>query len=293
MTIEYWLVGILMFTGLYMGCTAILYPYSSYLGQKQVRQMGRWKTEKMGIWDVPSIQRFVNFISKYVYLDHLSGSELEKKLHRANMKITPKQFTARKYAVILFALVSVGISALLQSPLLIIVCLVLSLFLFIDIGQTLTSRIKKRDAAINAEMPRFIRTICRNLHSSRDIFSIIESYHKIAGPVLGNELGILLSHMRTGGYTQAIQAFQVRIGTDEAFRLCSALIEIERGIDQISTLEHLAEDIAMKAKHDVQKMLSTRPRQMRMTYLPAIGIAIVMVIYILGNYLMTMLGSIL
>lgn len=275
-----------------MGCTAILYPHSSYIGQKQVRQLGRWKTEKTGIWDVPSIQSFLNFLSKFVYLDQMSETELGKKLHRANIKVTPKQFTARKYAVVVFALVSVGACALIQSPLGMVLFLVLSLYLFIDIGSTLNKRIKKRDEEISTEMPRFIRTICRNLHSSRDIYSIIESYHRVAGPALKNELGILLSHMRTGGYVQAIQAFQVRIGTDEAFRLCSALIEIERGIDQISTLEHLADDMARKMKHDIQKMMATRPRQMRWTYYPAIGVAVVIIMYILGSYLMTMLGAI-
>lgn len=288
----YLLVAVLMFTGLYMGITAVLYPHSSRIGQKQVRQLGRWKTQKMNFWDVSFIQKFVNFLSKFVYMDQLSASELEKKLHRANMNVTPKQYTARKYAVGIFALVTVSLCALLQSSIGILIFLLISLFLFIDISSTLSSRIKKRDAEISAEMPRFIRTICRNLHSNRDIYGIIESYQKVAGPTLKKELGILLSHMRTGGYAQAIQAFQVRIGTDEAFRLCSALIEIDRGVDQTSTLEHLADDMTIKLKHDIQKTLSTRPRKMRLTYLPAIGIAVVMVIYILANYLLTMLGSI-
>ena len=109
----------------------------------------------------------------------------------------------------------------------------------------------------------------------------MQSYRKVAGPTLGAELDILIAHMRSGGTTAALQQFQRRIGTDSAFRLCSTLQEIDRGIDQTGTLEYLADDMARQAKLNIQKALSTRPAKMRRTYLPAVDVCIIMILYVL------------
>ena len=97
--------------------------------------------------------------------------------------------------------------------------------------------------------------------------------------------------MRTGGVAVALQQFQKRLGTDSAFRLCSTLQEIDRGIDQTGTLEYLADDMARQSKLNIQKTLSTRPGKMRLTYLPAVGVCVVMIIYVLIVFVMNQLNN--
>ena len=94
-----------------------------------------------------------------------------------------------------------------------------------------------------------------------------------------------------GGVVQALQLFQSRIGSDAAFRLCSTLIEIDRGIDQTATLEYLADDMARAAKLQLQKQLSARPGQMRRTYLPAVGICVALIIYVLVVFTMAQVNT--
>ena len=118
-----------------------------------------------------------------------------------------------------------------------------------------------------------------------------EAYRKVAGNALGEELDILLSHLRTGGVVQALQLFQTRIGSEEAFRLCSTLIEIDRGIDQTATLEYLADDMARTAKLQIQKQLSTKPGKMRRTYLPAVGVCVALIVYVLVVFTMNQVNT--
>ncbi|MBR2896253.1 MAG: type II secretion system F family protein [Oscillospiraceae bacterium] len=272
--------------------TSILFPQTSTVGQKQIRQLRKWKTGGQSMWTIPALRKAVDFFAQFVLMDPVSEADLRRNLQRAGMKVSPQQFASRKYVIIAFAVCSIAFFSLINFIPGTFFALVFAVYLFLDERSSLNKKIKERYEAIESEMPRFIRTVCRNLHSNRDVYAIIESYYKVAGPIMKEELDILLSHMRTGGITSALQAFQVRLGTDEAFRLCSALIEMERGIDQIATLEHLADDMARKTKQDLQKLLASRPKELRTTYLPAIGVSILMVFYVLGSYLLTLLDNI-
>ena len=207
------------------------------------------------------------------------------------MDLTPEQFTARKYVVTAGAGVAALLCVLFQFWFGIIFCVLIGVYGIMRQRESLTSRIKARDEAISMEMPRFVRTICRTLHNNRDIYSALASYKKVAGPILSEELDILLAHMRTGGVAIALQQFQKRLGTDSAFRLCSTLQEIDRGIDQTGTLEYLADDMARQAKLNIQKALSTRPGKMRATYLPAVGVCVAMIIYVLIVFVMNQLNN--
>lgn len=233
----------------------------------------------------------MNKLSRFVFLDDTAKESLTRQLHRAGLDMTPEQFTARKYVIFAGAGIAMVLCVLLKFWFGVIICILAALYGVMRQREVLTSRIKARDDAINMEMPRFIRTLCRTLHNNRDIYAALASYRKVAGPILGEELDILLGHMRTGGVAISLQQFQKRLGTDSAFRLCSTLQEIDRGIDQTATLDYLADDMARQSKLNIQKTLSTRPGKMRMTYLPAVGVCIAMIMYVLIVFVMNQLNN--
>jgi len=285
------LIAVLLAFGIWKVSAAILYHDRYSTGKKNLQQIGKWYKEKQEFWDSPLFRKATRFLTRFVYLDDTARDSLRRQLHRAGMDITPEQFTARKYVIYAGAGVAALLCALLQFWLGIILCVLVGVYGVMRMRESLTSRIKARDEAIAMEMPRFVRTICRTLHNNRDIYSALESYHKVAGPILGEEIYILLSHMRTGGVAVALQQFQKRLGTDSAFRLCSTLQEIDRGIDQTGTLEYLADDMARQSKLNIQKALSTRPGKMRATYLPAVGVCVAMIIYVLIVFVMNQLNN--
>jgi len=280
MIIVYILIAYLLSYGLILILSSILINDRSFIGQKQLKQIEkRWKTET-DIWDTAVLRKTTNFMAKYVYMEELSAQALAKQLARADIRATAEQFTARKYVTIIFCVFLAIICICVKFWLGIILSIALAVFLIMKQQELITAKLKAKDEAIAEEMPRFVRTICRNLRSNRDIQSIFISYRKIAGPVLGAELDILLMNMRTGGIADALQKFQFRLGTEEAYRLCGTLLEVERGIDQIATLDYLADDMARQAKYNVQKILSVRPAQLRRTYLPAIIVCVCIILYV-------------
>ena len=291
MTLSFILIATLLGCGAWLILSAKLFHDKSFYGHKTLSQLNKWHQEGRDIWDYPILKKLVSFLSRYVFLDMASAEMLSKKLSRAGLAITPKQFTARKYVVIALSGLSILICALLKFWLGILLIVLFAVLLLMKQSETLSSKLKKKDEAIALEMPRFIRTICRNLRSNRDIYAALQSYRKVAGPVLGAELDILLAHMRAGGVSTALQQFQSRLGTEEAFRLCSILMEIDRGIDQTATLDYLADDMARQAKLKVQKTLSSRPAKMRRTYLPAVGICVVMILYVLIVFVQNQLNN--
>ena len=136
-----------------------------------------------------------------------------------------------------------------------------------------------------------MRTICRSLRTNRDILAALNSYRKLAGTALGEEVDILISSLRTGSVIPSLEQFQRRVGSDDAFRLCSTLIEIERGVDQTATLDYLADDMARSARLEMQKQLSTRPAAMRLTYLPAVAVCVILILYVLVVFVMNQVDT--
>ena len=275
------LIAILLYWGFWRISTAVLYHDRYAAGRKSLQQIGRWYKEKQEVWDSPLLKKMVSFLSRFVFLDDTAQNTLKRQLYRAGMSLSPEEFSARKYVIYTAAGIAILLCVCARFWFGIILCVLTAAYGIMRQRESLTERIKARDEAIEMEMPRFVRTICRTLHHNRDIYAALSSYHKVAGPILGEELYILLTQMRTGSTAIALQEFQKRLGTDAAFRLCSTLQEIDRGIDQTGTLEYLADDMARQAKLNIQKALSTRPGKMRATYLPAVGVCVVMIIYVL------------
>ncbi len=279
--ILYLLIAVFLGMGAWVIICSALFHERSLVGRASIRSIGKWQKEKQEIWDSPILRRIIQSLSRFVFLDDTAKETLSGQLSRAGMNLSPQQFTARKYIVIGLGAIAISICAASKFWIGVILTGLLVGYALMAQRDKLLSRIQKRDEAISMEMPRFVRTMCRSLRSNRDIFAALQSYRKVAGPTLGEELDILIAHMRSGGTAAALQQFQRRIGTDSAFRLCSTLQEIDRGIDQTGTLEYLADDMARQAKLNIQKALSTRPAKMRRTYLPAVGVCIIMILYVL------------
>lgn len=281
MKIYFIVCAVLIAYGMWLISAVFLYRERYSGGSKSLKQLAKWTKEKQDVWDIALIRKAVDVLSKFVFSDATASEQLARQLYRAGMDITPEQFTARKYLIVILGTLGITLCVPFKFWVGILICALATLLAVMKQKEALTGRIKVRDEELAAEMPRFVRTICRNLNSNRDVYAALESYRRVAGIRLGAELDTLLAHMRSGNTAVALQQFQKRLGTETAFRLCSALQEIERGIDQTATLEYIADDMARQAKLNLQKAISVRPAQMRRTYLPAVGVCVAMIMYVL------------
>lgn len=284
-------IALLLFLGLKTVCTA--YAGNSSAGRWALSKMSKWERKRIDAWTVFPLKQLLAVTTRLIYVDEATAIRLRKTFSRAELKMTPQEYTARKVLLVIFGICLMALCFFSRFYFGIVVILLLMVYTMMKQRDVLTEKVRKKDFLIAQEMPRFVRTICRSLQSDRDLYNVISAYHKVAGPELGNELDILLAEMKSGNVQTALIHFEDRLGTPEAFRLCSALRDMSLGVDQTATLAYMADDMARAAKENIRKELSLRPGKMRRTYYPAIAVCIVMILYVLVMYVIHNLNSIL
>lgn len=277
------IIAVFLCVGLRFLCDALVLGETSLSGRRTLSKLT--VRRKTNLWEMTPVKQLTTLAARVVYIDRDVETKLRRQLDRAGLPLTPREFTARKYTILGLGAVALGLFALLRFYIGLVLGALLVVYALLKQRDSLTASLKAKDTEITGELPRFVRTICRNLRSSRDLRGVIQSYRKVAGPALGGELDILLADMGAGNISAALNHFQARLGSEDAYRLCGALQEIERGVDQVSALDYMADDMARKAKAQVQKTLSARPGQMRRTYYPAIGVCVAMIMYVLIEFI--------
>jgi pilus assembly protein TadC len=285
------LLAALLFFGFKTVCAAA--DGITFGGRGTLKKISRWQKEQLDPWAIFPLKQLLAVASRLVYIDETTGAKLGRDLEKAGLPITPKVYTARKYLTAFLGVCLMAICFVLEFYFGVFIFLLVMVFALMKQRDTLNEKIRKKELVISQEMPRFVRTLCRNLKSDRDLVSVINSYRKIAGPELGGELDILLAEMQSGNAQSALVHFENRIGSPEAFRLCAALRDMSMGIDQTTTLSYMADDMARSAKENIKRELSLRPGKMRRTYYPAIGVCIAMILYVLIVYVIHNLNNIL
>ena len=282
----------LIFVGLKVLVSAMANKQYSYAGHRKFAKMKRWNKTETDLWSLFPMPQLLRIASRLAYVDEAAEVTLQKQLTRAGLSDTPKDYTGKKYLLILMGTALSALCVFAKFYMGIILAVFVTVFLLLKLRDTIADKIKAKDFEISSEMPRFVRTICRNLQSDRDLVRVIASYRKVAGTVMGAKLDILLAEMQSGNLQNALSHFENRIGTADAFRLCSALRDMAMGIDQTATLSYLADSMAVQAKENIRKELSLRPSKMRATYYPAIGVFVAMIMYVLVVYVINNLNSI-
>ncbi len=282
----------LMFVGLKVLVSAMANKQYSFFGHRKFAKMKRWNKTETDLWSLFPMPQLLRIASRLAYVDEVAELTLQKQLTRAGLSDTPREYTGKKYLLILLGTALSALCVFAKFYMGIILAVLLTVFLLLKLHDTIADKIKAKDVEISSEMPRFVRTICRSLQTDRDLVRVIASYRKVAGTVVGAELDVLLAEMQSGNLQNALSHFENRIGTADAFRLCSALRDMAMGIDQAATLSYLADSMAVQAKENIRKELSLRPSKMRATYYPAIGVCVAMIMYVLIVYVINNLNSI-
>jgi Flp pilus assembly protein TadB len=287
------LIAVLLFCGLTTFCLAQATKEYSCTGHRTLSRMSGWERKRVDAWSVFPLKQLQSITARLIYVDEATATGLRKTLSKAKLTITPEEYTARKVLIVAFGLGLTALCFFTRFYFGIVIVLLVTVYAMMKQRDALSAKARKKEFLISQEMPRFVRTICRNLQNDRDLYNVISSYRKVAGPELSGELDILLAEMKSGNVQTALIHFEDRLGSPEAFRLCSALRDMSLGVDQTATLAYMADDMARAAKENIRKELSLRPGKMRRTYYPAIAVCIVMILYVLVVYVINNLNSIL
>ena len=279
--VTYCIIFFCLYIGLLYPCLAIL-GYDVYARKsKTLTTIIRWRRRSTDIWQNRYLNNILQIVAPLIPLSESSEKKMNDDLRRADIPYNAKEYYAKAILSACLGILVTVFATTLDSALLVIGGLLMSVYLFFKNYDEVKDILKNKNEMLEDEIPTFVRSIESGLHTDRDIIRCFERYKKIASPAMASELDIVIADMQSSSVTQGLMRFDNRLNSPEISRLCAALIEVDRGIDNPLTLQYLAQDMTTMHRQLILRELDKRPGQMKRAILPAGIILVIMMFYIL------------
>lgn len=226
------------------------------------------------------LERLTTHITTHIHLEPLKRATLADELQSLGYEITPERFLANAATkALLYTGGALFVSFLLFSPMLaIVIAVTIGGFVYTQVGKKLRKEMDAKRSSIERELPQFASTIHQALRSTHDVISIFESYRRICGNTLRDEIDRTLNDMKTGNPERALKSFESRIASAELSQLTRGLVGVLRGDDRRVYFEMLAMEYQKAANEAVSQELQLRPQKLY----PFFGALFVCLILIIG-----------
>lgn len=224
-------------------------------------------------------------LSKLIPMDIYKKNRLKNTLKAAGIGMTPECYQAN--AIIKACAVGLlTIPCVLIFPIISAVVLVLAVLVYFKEYQKADKIIEARRDEIEGELTRFVLNIEQELHSTRDVLSMLENFKKNTTPLFADELGITCADMRSSGYEAALMRMEARLNSPQLSDVVRGLISVIRGDDGRVYFQMLSHDFKQAELRKLKAQAQKIPPKIRifsmillgcflMTYLAVIGLQIV------------------
>lgn len=279
--VTYCIIFFCLYIGLLYPCLAIL-GYDVYAKKsKTLTTIIRWRRRLKDIWQNRYLNNILQIVAPLIPLSESSEKKMNDNLKRADIPYNAKEYYAKAILSACLGILVTVFATTLNSTILVIGGILMTIYLFFKNYDEVNDILQNKAKLLEDEIPTFVRSIESGLHTDRDIIRGFERYKKIASPAMASELDIVIADMQASSVAQGLMRFDNRLNSPEISRLCAALIEVDRGIDNSLTLQYLAQDMTTMHRQIIQRELDKRPGQMKRAILPAGIILVVMMFYIL------------
>lgn len=279
--VTYCIIFFCLYIGLLYPCLAIL-GYDVYAKKsKTLTTIIRWRRRSKDIWQNRYLNNILQIVAPLIPLSESSEKKMNDNLKRVDIPYNAKEYYAKAILSACLGILVTVFATTLNSTILVIGGILMTIYLFFKNYDEVNDILQNKAKLLEDEIPTFVRSIESGLHTDRDIIRGFERYKKIASPAMASELDIVIADMQASSVAQGLMRFDNRLNSPEISRLCAALIEVDRGIDNSLTLQYLAQDMTTMHRQIIQRELDKRPGQMKRAILPAGIILVVMMFYIL------------
>ena len=279
--VTYCIIFFCLYIGLLYPCLAIL-GYDVYAKKsKTLTTIIRWRRRSKDIWQNRYLNNILQIVAPLIPLSESSEKKMNDNLKRADIPYNAKEYYAKAILSACLGILVTVFATTLNSTILVIGGILMTIYLVFKNYDEVNDILQNKAKLLEDEIPTFVRSIESGLHTDRDIIRGFERYKKIASPAMASELDIVIADMQASSVAQGLMRFDNRLNSPEISRLCAALIEVDRGIDNSLTLQYLAQDMTTMHRQIIQRELDKRPGQMKRAILPAGIILVVMMFYIL------------
>lgn len=279
--VTYCIIFFCLYIGLLYPCLAIL-GYDVYAKKsKTLTTIIRWRRRSKDIWQNRYLNNILQIVAPLIPLSEASEKKMNDNLKRADIPYTAKEYYAKAILSACLGVLVTVFATTLNSTLLVIGGILMTIYMFFKNYDEVNDILQNKAKLLEDEIPTFVRSIESGLHTDRDIIRGFERYKKIASPAMASELDIVIADMQASSVAQGLMRFENRLTSPEISRLCAALIEVDRGIDNSLTLQYLAQDMTVMHRQLILRELDKRPGQMKRAILPAGIVLVIMMFYIL------------
>lgn len=279
--VTYCIIFFCLYIGLLYPCLAIL-GYDVYAKKsKTLTTIIRWRRRSKDIWQNRYLNNILQIVAPLIPLSEASEKKMNDNLKRADIPYTAKEYYAKAILSACLGVLVTVFATTLNSTLLVIGGILMTVYMFFKNYDEVNDILQNKAKLLEDEIPTFVRSIESGLHTDRDIIRGFERYKKIASPAMASELDIVIADMQASSVAQGLMRFENRLNSPEISRLCAALIEVDRGIDNSLTLQYLAQDMTVMHRQLILRELDKRPGQMKRAILPAGIVLVIMMFYIL------------
>lgn len=238
------------------------------------------------------IMPIVKLVAPFVIMAEFKEKRMSKKLMRAGIALSPKEYIAKSIIAAVIAAVLSYVMLVSTMRKMSFIAIVLGIVVYFHFIGEVNDKLKAKDKLIEAELPKFIRAIVQGLKTEKDIIKLLETYQTIAGAGMKYDIEVLIMDLKSGNFDDGMTEFDKRLGNSYVSRLSKALIAVNRGDDQSSMLNYLLSDMGLLAKEMMQRELNKRPGRVKMLVIPIVIVAVAALFYVIGMNLFTSLGGI-
>lgn len=229
-------------------------------------------------------------VGRFIKLGNFKKRKLIMTLRSANIKLTPEVFIAQAYikaGIVLLGIVPAVLILPLLAPVLLITAI---LVLFKELGSA-DEKLKKSKNAIEYEIPRFVNTLTQELHGSRDILAILETYKKNTIGIFKRELEITIADMKSGNLESALTRFETRIGSSMLSDVIRGLIGTLRGDNNIVYFQMLSHDFKQLELQRLKLEVMKRPSKIKKYSMMILGCFVMMYLVVMLLQIVESMGE--
>ena len=202
-------------------------------------------------------------ISKMICLSDGRRAVIDKKLRRAGYAAGAELFYADVILRVAGVCTLIPAFILLDNMVAAAATAILGVSLYYKWAGEPDARIRKLNAEIADELPRFVSVLSHSMTTDRDLTLAVEKYLKIAKPALRADLELLLLELKAGNSADALKQFDGRLENPQLSAFISGLIDAGRGIDQKTFFYLMEENMKQSFIENKKRELAGRPAKVK------------------------------
>lgn len=248
-----------------LALTGVWYIASTVLGKDVLKQQKIIKiyTEskvKNSSNDIDAlINNFSKRFSKFVTVNDIKRSEMEKCLYIIGSSQTPEEYMAYAYTISVIFLI-LGLLACFINKVTGFAVIACAVVAYIYVIRKLTNSSKKAIKTIDRELPKFVAYVKQALITSNNVLYILESY-KTSNKLFARELNQTLGDAKTSNFESACARLDQRVNSTRLKMVINGLRSAYNGDDVKMYFAMLEKDFTSFEINELKKEIKTIPQQ--------------------------------